>query len=382
MNPYDINLDFHTMVKTIINDRDMLKIIQNISVDQIYDINCYLDNKLYYNLIELLKNIYVSEKIGSKIIGYHKICLDKKIKLGEILLRCKRIIMKAGNYNYPEHKNIVMKGMTLTINSIINRQFNPIHIDDNLREGARKRKAYISQEYHKKEQIYKGVVPIFGKYTPIKAKQNKSIISEVSIHPSTEGKHVIYEQNENEIKQLPSEIETTTTTENYQKGVKILNQIKPTSPLNATLSKPLTTPPVGKSGKTVITPKATLSRTEAESPRYISTTTIEKKTNQMSEPVQEEKSNEVKKPVQEEKRKERTEQINQEVQKPAQTREKKCEEKSVQINQEVQKPVQVREKKSEERIKQNKTEQIDNSVVGVVELPKEKLYNEPPFIGG
>lgn len=259
MNPND-NDDFYYVVKMIVNDKNTRKIIDTISYQQLYDIDCYLDYQMYYPLIVLINhalatisnNILDSEDISDKIINYHKICLDKNLEMTNILITAKHILMKAGAKRKitQESKNIIMEGITVTLRSILDRPVDIDHIDNNLRKGAQEREDYMEKYYHiPKKPITKvnETEPLFDKNTPIKLSNKKYIVTEVSTHPKTEGKHTIHVQNK--IKKLSNE----DTIKDYQKGVETLNQLEPRDPLDMPLSQPLDQPPVGKSGSTLIT---------------------------------------------------------------------------------------------------------------------------------
>src|ERR1700722_8005181 len=107
MNSYNVdrNNEFYCIVKTIVNDKDTRKIIYKISQNQIYELVCYLNNEMYYQLVIFLKHITDSisnynlnaNKISGDLISYNNICQEKNIKMSDILFMCKSLLMKAGS---------------------------------------------------------------------------------------------------------------------------------------------------------------------------------------------------------------------------------------------------------------------------------------------
>jgi hypothetical protein len=151
-----------------------------------------------------------------------------------------------------QSKNIIMEGITLTLESVLDRHFDENHVDNNLRQGAIERKAYIAKGYHFKQGHYNGVEPLFDKYTPIKIASKKYVTTEVSTHPQIEGKHTVYTHNKTK------ELSPETTVKNYQQGVEVLRNLNFNDPKDTLLSQPLDIPPAGKSGATLITPQKTI----------------------------------------------------------------------------------------------------------------------------
>lgn len=264
------NNELYHIVGIIVNDEDTSKIVQKMSIDQIYETICYLNNKLYYNLVEMIKKIVItfpkhvvleSHIITTKIINYYRICLHKNLDISNILITCKYILMKAGEGNKKpdnKNKNIVMEGITLTLRSILNRKIDVEHIDNNLRQGAIERKAYFAKKYHLKQTKYTNVEPIFDKYTPIGAIKKKYVTSEVSMHPSTRGKHIVHTHTQTK------KLSSGTTVKNYKLGVDKIKNLEPNNPLDMPLSQPLDEPPVGKSGATLITSGETISHNKMD----------------------------------------------------------------------------------------------------------------------
>lgn len=263
------NKEFYRVVKIIVNDKDIRKIIRKMSPDDIYDVICYLDNKLYLQLYCFLENItnklsnynLQSNNLLNNFICYFELCNNKYIKFSNILIVCKSLLMKAGakkkqlNQSDDSNKNIVMQGITVTMKSILNRQFDKNKIDNNLRQGAIERQEYLQYSYNKKGKIYKDdeIEPIFDENTPIKpATTKKYVTSEISAKPETQGKNLVHTHSN--IINLPSE----TTVKNYKQGVETLKNINPKNMLDIPLSPPLDEPPAGNTGTTLITGVASI----------------------------------------------------------------------------------------------------------------------------
>jgi len=182
------NDNYYGIVKHIVHDKDTRKIIHRMSNYEIYDMSCYLDNKLYYQLGILVEKVIktIPEKytlelfvIIDNFIKYHYYCLEKNISMTDVLFITKSLLMKAGakkNKNVKtenstsEQKNIITQRITLTMRSILERKFDKNKIDDNLRLGAKERKEHIlklkQQKLSKKNVDHKKKIQ--PKHTPKK----------------------------------------------------------------------------------------------------------------------------------------------------------------------------------------------------------------------
>ena len=127
---------------------------------------------------------------------------------------------------------------------MIHRPVDKERIDANLRKGSLERKRY--SEYLR--QKHSGKTNLL-EYQPLPLETNQHITAEVSTHPTTPGKHQIYQHDE--IKILPAE----TTEINHSKGVVVLKSLEPENLLDVQLSQPLLEPPTGAYGSTLITSK-------------------------------------------------------------------------------------------------------------------------------
>ncbi|XWV26417.1 putative orfan [Tupanvirus soda lake] len=258
-NAENKNNKFYSIVKTIVNDKDTRKIIYKMSDNQIYDVICFLNNKMCLQLIDLIEKILKtipkyklnSNTICNKMIDYHNYCTEKNIKFTDVLATCKLLLMKAGaSKTISSHnKNIIMQGITVTLRSVLERNINKDRIDDNLRQGAFERKEHLQKGHHKKRKVYKPhePEPIFDEYTPVKLSNKKHITTEVSTNPNSQEKHKLHTHS-NTI-QLSSQ----TTVKDYKEGVEALKSITPTNVLDIPLSPALDVPPVGNSGATLVT---------------------------------------------------------------------------------------------------------------------------------
>lgn len=144
---------FYGIVNKIINDRNSWKIVQNMSDVQMSNLVYYLDNKLFYqlnNLLTVLSPLEISNDVPvDSFIKYYNECNKLNIPMIDILTACKYITMKAGANNplhiSTEAKNIILKKLTLTLDSVLNRKFDKEAIDLNLRAGAVARKTYRAE---------------------------------------------------------------------------------------------------------------------------------------------------------------------------------------------------------------------------------------------
>jgi len=260
--------NFYQMVKLILANKNMTKLIHKISKPQIYEMICYLDANINSSLIKLLEEITGSTKnileytpnlsnvdrICNKIILFHSLCKQVNIKFSDVLLTCKATIIKAGAQKNTKGKNIIMMGTNFTLGSIIHRDLSEEEIqriDHNLIQGAKERKEFMAKNRHKKptKRISHAQESLFDKDTPIKLSEKQHVTTEVSTHPDTEGSHQTFKHKQT-IYLDPDE-----TVKDYQQALETLKSVNPKTPEDIPLSPPLDEPPVGASGFTLITPQ-------------------------------------------------------------------------------------------------------------------------------
>lgn len=237
---------FDKIVNSIIGS-NLKSILETFSDEEIKELVHYLDHKLYFQLVEILKRNNTSTSwIDSlnQLTHYQTICSSQNIDLLKVMFVSKMTLMKAGTQKH-SNKNIIMQGINVTLRSIINRQFDMDRIDNNLRLGAKERKEHIKKGHHK---IKKNHDSLFDEHTPIQLSKKQHTTSEITSDP-TGKKKIVHYQHHHIIKMNPS-----TTINNYQEGVKVLNEMDFNNPLDTPLSHPLDEPPVGKSGSTLIVP--------------------------------------------------------------------------------------------------------------------------------
>ncbi|XWV25155.1 putative ORFan [Tupanvirus deep ocean] len=254
------NNEFYSIVKTIVNDKDTRKIIYKISDNQIYDIVCFLNNEMCLQLIDLFKKILTS------IPNY---------KLDANLI-CNKMI---DYYDYCATKNIkftdvlatckllLMKaGASKTISSqskniimqgitVTLRSVVERNIDKDRIDNNLRQGAI-----ERKEHLQKGHHKKRKIYRPHEV---EPIFDEYTPVKLSNKKHVTTEVSANPDNQGKHKVHThsntiqlssQTTVKDYNEGVNALKNIKPSNILDIPLSPPLDEPPVGKSGATLITP--------------------------------------------------------------------------------------------------------------------------------
>lgn len=262
------NKKFNTMINDIIHDKDIGEFISYLSQNQIYEISNYLNNQLYYPLLELTNKITSlmpsktetnASQIITKLICYHKQTNENKIKIDTVLFAAQKKFTEEMNSltgGKGTDKIIIMKGISTTIRSIIDRPIDKEKIDHNLRKGANERKEY--GQYHNNvkyisKKLPKEIFsPEFAAPIPTAIELPQNITSEVSVHPETSGSHTIEQYHG--VKKLPAE----STVRDYQQGVNILKELDPVDPFDKQLSLPLDEPPVGRYGSTIITPSPSI----------------------------------------------------------------------------------------------------------------------------
>ena len=262
------NYYFNRIIEKIMRDNDMREVIYYLSPGQIYQLNSYLGNQMYYPLTLLVSStiniiptgrIINPSEIVPKIIFFNELARSKELELKDILFVVNNRIIFGGN-NKELASNIIMKGLTTTLRSIIDRPVDKDKIDSNLKKGASERKEYSeylankhqikysSKKHRRTKHRSKNQSQTINLAEPLTTIEKPDhIISEVSVHPNTEGKHKLHKYSEN--KKLPAD----QTIRDYRQGVDILNNLDPIDPLDKQLSPPLDEPPVGTYGSTVIT---------------------------------------------------------------------------------------------------------------------------------
>lgn len=145
-------------ISIMISDSDLENFITTVNSRNIYDIVCYLENRMYYQFkyfihllllrLEIIDTTYL-EKIANKIIDYHILCSNKNLNFADVLIVCKHHFNKIGGYNSKKHStkkshgNIILKGISSTLKSILEKKYDKDRIDNNLRKGAMERKEYL-----------------------------------------------------------------------------------------------------------------------------------------------------------------------------------------------------------------------------------------------
>jgi hypothetical protein len=211
------------LINSIIHDKEIWTIIYYLSLQEIYDLNTYLENKLYYHLFILIK----SETICIKLISYYNLAITNNLNYLDVLL----------NLSQRGGENIVMKGITTTLRSFLEKSVDKNRIDAIFRQGALERKAYLKSN-NKKSTVKKTVI-------------NDNIISTIStkdpqhlneIHTNLDPLNLVNKKNT-----------LDNVVDNYTEGLKELEKIPITNPIDLQISQPLDEPPIGKIGVTVVT---------------------------------------------------------------------------------------------------------------------------------
>ena len=259
---FDNDDEFYNLVKMIVNDNQTRKIIYGMDEQEIQNLAIYLDNNIYFEMVGLIdriskklephgrlendnRKLIGKDNVINSIIEYYTICFKKNLSMLDILLMCKYVLMKAGANKInisQDAKNIIMKKITLTLESILHRDFDKEIIDENLKEGAIQRKMYLQRKVK----------------TTLVPRRNISSSSEsIIIRTDPQTKHKI----EPEI----------ITIENYN-DPKIIKPIKiKTNPLKKPISHDLDIPPI-------TVPHASLIANIKKTTPYTSVITSEAKT--------------------------------------------------------------------------------------------------------
>jgi hypothetical protein len=194
---------FNNLINIIINDNDLEFLITNINNQDIYDLDCYLENQMLYHLrclVQKLVGFYIHnstvndvENIIEIIIYYHNLCKIKNFSFADILIVCRYYLRKIGGSNLQttekKHKNIILEGISVTLRSILKRKFDENRIDNNLREGAKERKAYLARlqkkQIPKLKVVKKGKVPKekILKHSISKNTKQKFATTIINVHP-------------------------------------------------------------------------------------------------------------------------------------------------------------------------------------------------------
>lgn len=157
-------------------------------------------------------------------------------------------------------KSVILDGLTVTLRSVLDRDFDKNRIDNNLIDGATNRERYLvayKSTYIKLRQKYPRVAD-----KEIKAKVDKIVTEELKKEEKRkdvlDNKYVLAEVNASSDKQTIHSTDEPVVVRgevvnNYEEGVKIINSSKPNSTLDAQLSLPLSEAPVGSTGASLIT---------------------------------------------------------------------------------------------------------------------------------
>lgn len=230
----------NNLLKNIINNNDLSRLIILLTAEDILFIDSYLENKDILYLRLLLKYILKKENLNLSIdnITYNLVkiydsCDDNNCSFINILNLSKKLVYKkGGKYNNSTNSNnskktnnttkITMKGITLTLRSIIDRKVDKQKIDNNLIEGAIERRKISNEKLRKKGKNIKSEQDTLNTLSePIKIEK---------INKKEDDKAV----------------------EDYKKAVDVLKNSNINNPLDIPLSQPLDEPPVGNSGATII----------------------------------------------------------------------------------------------------------------------------------
>ena len=127
------------LVRTIVNDKQIRKIIYIMSDADIQYIIYCLDHKMNDHLWESLKAISKNKLVDSDLttqvmIDYYNKSIHSQLAMLDVLRISKLVLMKAGAKE--------KKGFSLSLSSILDREFDKNAIDENLRTGAANRKAH------------------------------------------------------------------------------------------------------------------------------------------------------------------------------------------------------------------------------------------------
>lgn len=238
-----MNMYQHNHINSIV-ESNIKSSLETFSNEEIEELIYYLDHQLYFQLAQFLKqkDNAMWEGILDQLLKYQIICSTQNIDFLEAMNIIKMQSMKAGTQKSSK-KNIIMQGINVTLRSIIDRQFDKDRIDNNLRLGAKERKEHIRLGHHKISHNK----TLFDEHTPIHLSKKQHTTTEIT-RDATGKKKITHYQHPHIIKLSPN-----TTVNDYQEGVKVLNEMDFNNPLDTPLSHPLDIPPVGKSGATLIT---------------------------------------------------------------------------------------------------------------------------------
>lgn len=155
-------------------------------------------------------------------------------------------------------KSVIMNGITVTMRSILERDFDKDRIDNNLRDGAANRKRYIDKyqvAYVKLREKY----PRMSK-NEVKLRADDMAMSAMAKEDARKDvldtKYAVTEVKPGEKQTIvvtndPVVVDGPTKMD-YAEGVKILSQEKPVDALDVQISAPLPEEPVGKTGASLI----------------------------------------------------------------------------------------------------------------------------------
>lgn len=251
--------------KLLTKDKQINLVISKMPLNYIVNLDCCLENQMYYPLVDLIG----TQELITKFINYHHYCKNNNINFVNLMLDCKNSNMTAGKNSATsiitnKTTDALMKGINLTMRSILERKFDKNKIDDNLREGARQRKEYAKKLYsayqHKHPNAHletthpahtnvtnvTNVTSVTNLSNPISAIKainptNPTNITKVTKVIETKIEPVLPIQSTlttNPITQVPTDIDDVVASEND------INFNKPDA-IDIPLSSPLDVPPVG-----------------------------------------------------------------------------------------------------------------------------------------
>lgn len=208
----------------------MNNFLESVSSTDKLNINFLVEAKMYYPL-----RMLISEK------GYDDV--------DQIIYMLNHNKMIAGGF-VSTTKNILIKGLSISIGSFLERKVDTKKIDHNIRKGANERKAYDKKlrAHHKKHNKHK------KHHSSSKKKKHISNETPIILEPTKKNTTQIGPKGKHTSLEHPNTIKLSadTTTENYKQGIDIIKTMNITNPIDLPITPPLDEPPVGLSGATIL----------------------------------------------------------------------------------------------------------------------------------
>lgn len=251
------NTDYY-VVKIIVLDKKVSSFIKSLSDSEIKILVTYLNPETYsilqHYIYTLVNNDLTShlEYIVNELITYYHMCDLDKDRLSKNLTITKLFLMNAGATNTSTNsdtktktktdatENVVMKGIIVTLRSIVDRKFDKDKIDENLRIGAKARREIARMKKLKKSKK-SGKTGSKTNKTSKTSKSGKTTKSNApkSVTQEPVNTDIVKPINDKDVKE-------------YKQAVEILQNVEPSNIMDKPLSQPLDVPPVGNTGSTII----------------------------------------------------------------------------------------------------------------------------------